>query len=186
MDLGSLQTPWGRGHLYPSQPTPAPQPPHVLQVEYRLCNGSNKEGVTPAAKVTKKEALKVGVGQEQTRAMEGVQAWREAGPRDGHRQGEGSSPEGGVGPGLMAGEAGGRGSSCSGIKGICPPAGQKEGHALPRSLCTHFLSPAYLMAAFGLGEREVTSSSPPRCPRVAHLCPYSWSSCCVALLSAPL
>lgn len=37
-----------------------------MQAEYRLCNGSdkgtNKECVSPTAKVTKKETLKVGLG----------------------------------------------------------------------------------------------------------------------------
>lgn len=33
-----------------------------MQAESRLCNGSDKECVSPTAKVTKKETLKVGTG----------------------------------------------------------------------------------------------------------------------------
>ncbi|ELR50025.1 Oxysterol-binding protein-related protein 5 [Bos mutus] len=35
-----------------------PQPESLLQAEYRLCNGSDRECVSPTAKVSKKEALK--------------------------------------------------------------------------------------------------------------------------------
>lgn len=54
--------------LLPAPPAPpppglhAPQPESLLQAEYRLCNGSDRECVSPTAKVSKKEALKVGLG----------------------------------------------------------------------------------------------------------------------------
>lgn len=56
--------------LYPtprhsSRPHPSTRSPvSLLQADYRLCNGSDKECVSPTAKVTKKETLKVGVGLE--------------------------------------------------------------------------------------------------------------------------
>lgn len=49
----------------PAPPSPglhAPQPESLLQAEYRLWNGSDRECVSPTAKVSKKEALKVGLG----------------------------------------------------------------------------------------------------------------------------
>lgn len=35
----------------------------LLQAEYRLCNGSDKECTSPTTRVSKKDALKVGMAQ---------------------------------------------------------------------------------------------------------------------------
>lgn len=49
-----------------------PPPISLLQAEYRLCNGSEKESMSPTARVSKKETLKVGtcLGREERHVQE--------------------------------------------------------------------------------------------------------------------
>lgn len=47
--------------------TPAPCSLSLLQAEYRLCNGSDKECTSPTTRVSKKDTLKVGLAQGEER-----------------------------------------------------------------------------------------------------------------------
>lgn len=53
----------------PGSPNYTLTPPHthhalsLLQAEYRLCNGSDKECTSPTSRVSKKDTLKVGLAQ---------------------------------------------------------------------------------------------------------------------------